>query len=403
MKTLFLSILFFCCYFLNQFVFALPPLQLYIELTPAGGTLRPEPGIYGGPVVIKRPITIEGQGKVTLDAEGDGTVLTINADDVTIQGMHLTNSGESFDQVDAGILVAGDDNVIEHNRLDNVLFGIHISGGSGNRIKSNHISSKNYEPSLRGEGVRLWNSYDNIISENTIDRVRDVFITNSSNNIIQGNWISNSRIGIQLIFSPENHIIGNHISHNSTGLMLMYSNDLMVEDNYISHLRSFAGSAIAFKESNGVVVRNNQILHCAIGVSANAPVHPENILSLYSNRFAYNDISLYFYGEKGGHIVQENRFEKNLIDVQVSSATTALDNDWKHNFWDTYQGFDRNQDGIGDTPYELYSYSDRIWRDRPMTQFFRGSPVMEAIDFAERLTSFSEPKMILRDPEPKVH
>jgi len=378
-------------------------MQLYVELTPAGGVLRPEPGKYAGPVVINKPMTIEGQGRVTIDAEGDGTVLAIKSDDVTIRGLHLTGSGESFDKVDAAILVNGDDNIIENNRMDNVLFGIHLIGANGNTIKANQITSKDYEPSLRGEGLRLWNSYDNLIIDNKINKVRDVFITNSANNIIKNNYIKNSRIGIQLIFSPENQLIGNHITHNGTGLMLMYSNDLLIEGNHISHLRSFSGAGLAFKESNGVIAKNNKILHCAIGVSANAPVHPENILTLYNNRFAYNDVALYFYGEKGGHIIQDNRFEKNLIDVQVSSARTALHNDWKHNHWDTYEGFDRNEDDIGDTPYELYSYSDRIWRDRPMTQFFRGSPVLEAIDFAERLTSFSEPKMILRDPEPKFH
>ncbi len=87
---------------------ALPPLQLYVELTPAGGTLRPEPGTYSGPVVIRKPITIEGEGEVTIDAGGEGTVLSILADGATVRGLHLTHSGTSHDSVDAGILVKAD-------------------------------------------------------------------------------------------------------------------------------------------------------------------------------------------------------------------------------------------------------------------------------------------------------
>ena len=183
---------------------------------------------------------------------------------------------------------------------------------------------------------------------------------------------------------------------------MFYSNDLLIKNNTISHLRSFSGAALAFKESNGVQVTENQILHCAVGVTANSPVHAENILTLINNRFAYNDVALYFYGEKGGHVIRGNRFEQNLTDVRVSAVSTALGNIWQENYWDRYRGFDMDNDGIGDMPHEQFIYSDRIWMDRPMTQFFRGSPVMEFIDFVERLSSFSPPQMVLRDATPRV-
>ena len=35
-----------------------------------------------------------------------------------------------------------------------------------------------------------------------------------------------------------------------------------------------------------------------------------------------------------------------------------------------------------------------------MTRFFRSSPVLEQIDFIERLTPFSMPDLILGDPAP---
>ena len=40
--------------------FAHPPLQLFVDLTPEHGVLRPLPGTYSGPVVITRPITLDG-------------------------------------------------------------------------------------------------------------------------------------------------------------------------------------------------------------------------------------------------------------------------------------------------------------------------------------------------------
>ncbi len=381
---------------------ALPPLQLYVELTPAGGVLRPEPGRYSGPVVISRPITIDGQGRVTLDGGGEGTVLTVEANGSVIRGLHLTGSGDSYDQVDAGLLLKADNTLIEDNTLDEVLFGILLNNANGNTIRGNRITSKDYAPGMQGNGLRLWYSHENLIEDNDIEKVRDVFITNSSQNRLIGNRIRYCPVGMELIFSPDNEIIGNTIVDDDAGILVFYSDGLEIRENHISHLRSYSGSALAFKESSGVVVSDNEILHCAVGVTANAPLHPENIITLRNNHFAYNDTALYFYGEKGGHIVQGNRFVQNLTDIRVSAPSTALNNDWKGNHWDRYQGFDRDGDGVGDFPFELYLYSDRLWMDRPLTQFFRGSPMAQVIDFMERLAPFSPPQLLLRDPAPAV-
>jgi nitrous oxidase accessory protein len=139
-----------------------------------------------------------------------------------------------------------------------------------------------------------------------------------------------------------------------------------------------------------------------MGIIANSPTHPENIIFMNDNRFAFNDVAMYFYGERGGHIVHGNHFANNIIQIAVSAPGSALGNDWRGNIWQNYQGFDLNGDGIGDRPHEIYLYSDRIWMDRPMTKFFRSSPAMEMIDFIERLAPFDKPYLILQDPAPKM-
>lgn len=68
---------------------------------------------------------------------------------------------------------------------------------------------------------------------------------------------------------------------------------------------------------------------------------------------------------------------------------------------DEYQGFDRNRDGVGDTPHEAFLFADRIWMETPITMFFRNSPVLEMLDFLERLAPFSSPHRLLRDPTPR--
>ncbi|MES9869519.1 MAG: nitrous oxide reductase family maturation protein NosD [Sedimenticola sp.] len=382
--------------------YALPPLQLFVEITPPGGVLKVPPGRYAGPVVVERPITIEGGGQAILDGEGQGTVLSVLADGVTVRGLQIVNSGSSHDQVDAGILVAADNTLIENNRIERTLFGIHLKKANDNTIRNNTISSMGDIPSLRGEGVRMWYSEGNLVEGNQISTVRDLVISNSAGNRFIGNTISDSRIAMEFVFSPYNLVQGNRVEDNSTGVVVIYSDELEILDNRFAHLRSISGSAVSIKGSSKAVISENLFLHCAIGLVANAPIHPEHVFRLQGNRFVYNDVAMYFYGEKGGHVIHDNQFEGNFTDVLVSASSSALHNDWQGNYWDNYRGFDRDRDGFGDEPYNMYIYSDRLWMDRPLTRFFRGSPGLEVYDFVERLAPFSPPELILTDPRPRV-
>jgi nitrous oxidase accessory protein len=381
---------------------SLPSLQIFLDVTPPGGTLKPLPGTYAGPLIIRHPITLDGQGQVIIDAQGEGTVLTIKADGAVVRNLHLANSGDSHDQVDAGILVQADDVLIEDNTIENSLFGIHLQQANGNTIRRNRISSKPAPATLRGDGIRMWYSRDNLLLDNQLTGSRDMVFANSPDNRIIGNSIRDGRIGMEFIFSPGNEVRDNEITGNVTGIVVIYSDELSITGNRMLKLRQHTGFGLSIKESSQVVVENNEIVHCAIGFVVNAPVQPENITFLRNNLFAYNEAAMFFYGDRGGHVIQGNRFENNHTDVLVSSASSALDNKWLGNIWDSYEGFDQDQNGIGDTPHNLYIYADRLWMDTPMARFYRGTPALELVDFVERLAPFSEPHLILQDAQPSV-
>ena len=40
--------------------------------------------------------------------------------------------------------------------------------------------------------------------------------------------------------------------------------------------------------------------------------------------------------------------------------------------------------------------------DVPSARFFKGSPVLEVMDFLERLAPFSDPNMLVRDKQPQM-
>jgi len=393
--------LWLCCWALPSQA-APPLLQPLIDAAPPGTVVRPSAGRYAGPVVIDKPLTLDGAGRVTLDGGGLGTVLSVRAGKVSVRGMHLTNSGGTHDGIDAGLLIDGADGArVEGNLIDQVLFGIHIKQTSHAQVRGNTIRGRPAELNLRGDGIRLWNSRFNRIEDNTLDGTRDLTVANAADNHLTGNAIVNGRYGMQLIFSPRNRIEGNVIRHTTTGIAILYSDQIVLRANRVEHVREVAGAGLAFKGSSEAVVEGNTILHCTVGLQADSPPHPEGGHRIRGNRFAHNVTGMYFYGEKGGHLVHANHFEKNLLQVGVSAPTSARDNDWRGNYWDDYEGFDRNGDGIGDTPYKLFYYADRIWMETPQARFFRNSPVLELLDLLERLAPFSSPELILSDPRPR--
>ncbi|MFO1427487.1 MAG: hypothetical protein U1F11_11060 [Steroidobacteraceae bacterium] len=76
-------------------------------------------------------------------------------------------------------------------------------------------------------------------------------------------------------------------------------------------------------------------------------------------------------------------------------------NQWHGNYYDTYLGFDRDGDGYGDTPHAQYAFADKIWIETPTARFFMLTPVMELLDFLERLAPLSSPELQMRDGRPR--
>jgi len=299
------------------------------------------------------------------------------------------------------LLVEGDDNLVEDNSFEEVFFGIHVKSGNHNRLQRNRIVGKERSEGMRGDGLRLWNSRHNDIIDNTFKRVRDLTLANSPDNRIVGNSVHDGRYALHIVFSPGLLVENNRLEHTATGIIVLYSPRLTVRGNRVAHALTGGGAGIAFKESDDGLVEHNEVIHCAVGLKVDAPPQPIGTLVVRGNRFAHNVIGMFFYGEKGGHRIEDNRFESNLTPVGISAPGAAMANVWRGNYWSDYQGFDRNDDGIGDTPHELWLYADRIWMELPKTKFLANSPLFELLDFLERLAPFSAPNLILRDTMPR--
>ena len=382
---------------------AIQPLQAWIDITPAGRTLRLPPGTYHGPALVNKAITIEGGGQAIIDGGGKGTVLTLQGDDIHVRGLVLRNSGDSHDALDGAIFAQGNRLLIEDNRIDAVLFGITLHQVADSLIRHNSIRSRRGgDAAERGDALRLWNSSRNRIEDNDMAQTRDITVSNSPRNHFTGNRIRDSRRAFNFLFSHRSVVDRNTLEHNASGIVALNSDGMLIRNNRIMHAMDASGAGIALKEISAALVQGNEIVHCAHGIMADSSTHPFNRIVLIDNLIAHNLTGIYFYGVRGGHIAIDNEFRSNLWTVSIVGDGDALADTWWHNSWDDYEGFDRNHDGFGDTPHEIHAFADRIWIETPAARFFRNSPLLELLDFLERLAPFSAPTLLLRDDSPRM-
>jgi len=376
-------------------------LQPLIDATPDGETLALQPGIYSGPVIIDKPMVLDGAGRATLDAGGRGSVIVLDTDSATVRGMTLRNSGDSHNDIDSGVQVRGNFNVVKDNVIEDCLFGIDLQQSEHNIVRRNTISSKDRPLGQRGDAVRLWYSFHNKVTDNEIHDARDTVVWYSANNQFLRNSSRDSRYSLHFMYSRYNLVEGNRYVNNTVGIFLMYSDGVVIRGNHIAHAAGPTGVGVGFKESSDVTVEDNEILYCASGLYVDiSPYQPGTTNTFSNNLIAFNGIGVRFLNDWKDNHFTANRFVDNLTQVVVSSGKTANRNLWRGNYWSDYQGFDEDRDRVGDSPYELYAYADRLWQDKPYAQFFKGSPMLEVLDFLERLAPFSAPKMLVRDDEP---
>lgn len=378
-------------------------LQQLIDTAPAGGVLDLAPGWYVGPGRIDRPLTLVGHDGVILDGRGIGTVLTVAADDVTVSGLAVRRSGDRADEVDAGIRVLGARVRIEETVIEDCLYGIDLRQAKDAVVRRNRISSLDVGEPLRGDAIRIWYSEGGLYEENEIANVRDGFSLEATGNRIVGNTVRDARYGLLLLYSGRTEIRGNRLFDDAVGIMLIWSDEVTIAGNVIRAGRDIAGQALVMKDSSGARVVENDFVASAEGLRLDAsPKQLEDENLFLRNRFAFDGVAVTFHSGLAGDRFEENVFVGNHGDVVVGGGGTALAAVWRDNVWDAWEGFDRDRDGVGDTPHEIWSWADRLWMDVPDAQLFRGTPALAALDFVERLAPLSQPRLLMRDATPRL-
>ena len=288
-------------------------------------------GMYSDPYVIDN-LEIDGGGM------GSGIFIENSKNDYfLIKNCTVYNAGSG--PTDAGIKLenSNNGNLTNNNCSDNGCAGIILIYDCNNNTISENTASNN-------EDYGVWIADDcnnNTISENTasndgttLQNVGIYLNLDCDNNTILGNTANDNMVlGIQLDNGCDNNTISGNTANDNGGLSIYDSGIYLdaCDDNTIS------GNTANDNNDFGIYIENycdnNTIRGNVIG-----------------NNGVYG---LLYDASATGNRAFLNNFTNNGYHAHDEGSYNRWDNGNIGNYWDNYIGADKNDNGIGDTPYNI--------------------------------------------------
>jgi len=382
-------------------------LQEAIDNAPAGATLKLPSGVYKGNIVISKPLQLIGKGgNVVIHGEGKGTVIRVNSSHVILRNLQIKDSGSRMENLDAAIeLHHVKACEVSHCRITDVLYGIDMNMVEDSNISDNYIRSKKNDISLRGDALKIWYAKNNRIQNNTIEWTRDVTLTYANNNTIENNTFRHNRFGLHLSMSHNNRIRSNTFQYNSVGILLMGVRDINVTGNTIVSSKGAAGIAVVADKVSNFHFEHNTVKYNAKALYIDTKgAERGKQRFIRNNLLSHNGEALHFHASIKNNVITHNTIIGNMDDVVKDTRDGYKgDNTIAYNYWDRYEGFDRDRDNIGDTPHKNYIYADQLWQYDHRVKFFYGTPILSMINFLAKIAPFIKPILLLEDTKPLMH
>ncbi len=358
-------------------------LQRAIAGADPGDVLILGPGTYPGALIIETPVTLVSEsGEAVIDGQGQGTVISIVAEDVTLRGLTVIGSGMNSEELDAGIKVLrpGHRAKIENNRVLGNLHGIDLHGGRDAHVIGNYIEGT-LHPRLndRGNGIYVWNSPGGVVENNVVRFGRDGIFSNASkDNVFRNNVFRDLRFAVHYMYTHRSEVVGNVSIGNRLGFAVMYSNWVTVRDNLSLGDRNHG---VMLNFSNNTDVSGNYVRG---GTEKCLFIYNAHKNLIYDNRFEGCDIGIHFTAGSERNAITGNAFVGNREQVRyVGTKTVEWSHDGKGNYWSDHPAFDLNGDGVADAVFRPNDLMDHILWSQPSAALLIGSPAVQLIRWSQ--------------------
>lgn len=349
----------------------------------AGDEVTLGKGLYKGPVFITKALTLKGETGAIIDAQAQGSVIHVQAENVIIEGLVLQNSGISHEDKDSGVFL--DRNAhgahVTKNILRNNLVGVYVWGAQNAQVKENSITGRDdLRMNERGNGVYIWNAPGAYVGFNDIEKGRDgIFVNTSKDNVFEGNRMRQLRYGIHYMHTNTSVVKDNISEGNDAGYALMYSRRLQVIGN-IS--RGDRDHGILLNYANGAKITDNKVV--GNGSEKCIFIYNSNKNAFLKNWFEGCQIGVHFTGGSERNEMVDNSFINNRAQVKyVGTRWVEWNNTKRGNYWSDNAPFDVNGDAIADKAYKPNNLVDQIIWKHPSARILLSSPAVRILKWAQ--------------------
>jgi nitrous oxidase accessory protein len=353
-----------------------------LDLAHSFDTIQVSAGVYReGNIIIQKPVILQGIGKPVLDGEFKYEILSVWSSNVQIEGFDLRNSGKSSLKDLGGIKCYNSRNIrILNNTFSEMFFAIYFQECTNSYVLGNTISSSGKEELQTGNGIHCWKCDSMQIRNNNVTGHRDgiyfEFVTNSFISWNQSN--RNVRYGLHFMFSHHNDYEHNTFANNGAGVAVMYTHHVTMRNNVFKDNWGSAAYGLLLKEITDSRVEENIFSNNSSGIY----MEGSNRIMIEKNNFKSNGCALRIQASCDNNEIRRNNFTSNTFDV-TTNGTLVL-NTFINNYWDRYEGYDLDRNGIGDIPYHPVSVYSMIIERIPVAVILIRSFMVALLEKTEK-------------------
>lgn len=364
-----------------------------------GDTVKIMAGLYKeGNLIIKRSVTILGVGLPVLDGEDRYEIFTISANDVTITGLKMINTGvASINDISAISATRSDRIKVLNNEFENTFFGIRLANCKGALIGNNTLHSKAEMEHQIGNGIHAWKCDSLTIRNNTVSGHRDgIYFEFVTNSFIVGNYSHhNKRYGLHFMFSHQDEYHNNIFQGNGSGVAVMYTKSVRMVGNRFEDNWGASSYGLLLKDISDSFIDRNQFSRNTTGIY----LEGTSRCSFKGNTFGKNGWAVKMQANCDGNEFERNNFLGNTFDLSTNGSLVL--NTIDYNYWDNYQGYDLDKDGVGDVPYHPVSLYSMVVEKMPSSVMLWRSFLVHLLDKSERVVPSITPENLV-DAHPSM-
>ena len=326
---------------------------------------------------------VASDGGAVIDGGGEGRVLTLSGENVTVSGVWVRGSGSDLGTEDAGVFVAGDRARIESVRITDTAYGIWIDGADEAVIEDVRIDGREevFPVTDRGNGIHLFETRGTVIRDSEITHTRDgIYFSWATDVLAENNTIRHTRYGVHYMYSDDNRLVDNVAADNGVGYALMVSEGLTVRNNTALRNDDSSGHGIMAKDIEESVIAGNHLVANRNGLY----LYNAQGNRLVDNLIYRNGIGIHSAAESGSEVVAGNSFVRNERAVRTArNSLVAWNGTDRGNYWSGARVADRDGDGVSEIRHRPIGIVENLVAENPQAAAFANSPAFEAVRLAE--------------------